>query len=537
MEIKSKKSLGAYYTDPLAVDFLVHWAMRGDTSSVMDPSCGDGRFLQAAQDAEARRLIGIDLDSAAVERCRAALQGAGEALLLEADFFSIDPSGFGGLDAIVGNPPFVRYQRFSEASRRLALESALRFGVRLTRLTSTWAPFLLHAAQFLRPGGKLAMVVPAEISQTQYGLPTLRALVGRFASVTLISFEQNIFQDAQADTYLLLAEGYGGRADGVQLLPLRRLDDLAEMSPEENRGLALPIEDGFRFVEAFLSPAERRAWARAKAADQIFALGDLGTITNGYVTGANEFFHRIRSEAVAEGVPSEWLLPVARNGRSFPGLRLALADLEQQEAGGRAHHLVVPDEGLFSNAEALERFASEGETLGTHQRFKCRTRTPWWRVPGLVRADILLTYMAGSWPRAALNCAGALYSNTLHGLRTHPGVDAAVVALMFHSSLTLLSVEVEGRSYGGGILKLEPSEMSRVRVAAPSLEPGQRQALIDMADRGLRRQGYEEIVEEIDRTVMQGVLGLSKYTMSLLRSGRERLLERRRGRARGRGGE
>jgi len=178
---------------------------------------------------------------------------------------------------------------------------------------------------------------------------------------------------------------------------------------------------------------------------------------------------------------------------------------------------------------------SKGEELGTPQRFKCRNRTPWWRVPGLARADILLTYMAGSWPRAALNTAGALYSNTLHGLRTHPGVDAAVVALMFHSSLTLLSVEVEGRSYGGGILKLEPSEMARVRVAAPSLDSGLRQVLIDLADRELRRQGYEEVVREIDRTVLQGILGLSKYTVSLLRSGRERLLERRRGRARGRG--
>jgi adenine-specific DNA methylase len=390
------------------VDFLVGWAMRDGASSIMDPSCGDGSFLQAAQDGGAARLIGIDLDPTAVEGCRSTLQGADAALLLQADFFAIDPGRFGGLDAIVGNPPFVRYQRFSETSRRPALESALRFGVRLTRLTSTWAPFLLHAAQFLRTGGRLVMVVPAEISQTQYGLPTLRALVGRFASVTLVSFEQNIFKDAQADTYLLLAEGYGGRADGVQLLPLRGLDDLADMSPDENRGLALPIEEDFRFVEAFLSPAERRAWRRAKAAEQVFALGDLGTITNGYVTGDNEFFHRTRSEAVAGGIPSEWLLPVARNARSFPGLRLALDDLEAQEAGGKAHHLVVPEDGLFSDGQALERFVSEGEGLGTPQRFKCRTRTPWWRVPGLVQADILLTYMAGTWPRAALNTAGAL---------------------------------------------------------------------------------------------------------------------------------
>jgi hypothetical protein len=91
---------------------------------------------------------------------------------------------------------------------------------------------------------------------------------------------------------------------------------------------------------------------------------------------------------------------------------------------------------------------------------------------------------------------------------------------MFHSSLSLLSVEVEGRSYGGGILKLEPSEMARVRVAVPPLESGLRQALIDLADRELRQQGYDEVIREIDRTVLRGILDLSRYTVSLLCSAR-----------------
>ena len=109
-------------------------------------------------------------------------------VLMERDFFSVTPDVLGPFDLIVGNPPFIRYQSFRGENRRRALEAALRVGVRLTGLTSSWAPFVLHAMQFVAPGGDLAMVVPAEILQTQYGLPTLRALTKHFRSVSLLPF-------------------------------------------------------------------------------------------------------------------------------------------------------------------------------------------------------------------------------------------------------------------------------------------------------------------------------------------------------------
>ena len=42
----SRKDLGSYYTPPEVVRGLVSWATRGQPGGpVLDPSCGDGRFL------------------------------------------------------------------------------------------------------------------------------------------------------------------------------------------------------------------------------------------------------------------------------------------------------------------------------------------------------------------------------------------------------------------------------------------------------------------------------------------------------------
>jgi adenine-specific DNA-methyltransferase len=133
----------------------------------MDPSCGDGRFLARAVELGASRLVGCDLDPEAIARSRRSLEReTGDLSLFHSDFFSLDPAVCGTVDLVVGNPPFVRFQHFSGESRSRALQSALRVGARLTRLTALWAPFLLHALQFLRPGGAMGMVVPAELART-----------------------------------------------------------------------------------------------------------------------------------------------------------------------------------------------------------------------------------------------------------------------------------------------------------------------------------------------------------------------------------
>ena len=187
-----KKGLGSYYTHLRVVEFLVEWGMRTAPGSVMDPSCGDGRFLEAAARRGASALIGCDLDQEALAAAAHTVRSTDvPATLLDSDFFLVDPERLGPVDLVVGNPPFIRYQQFSGESRSRALASALRVGARLTKLSASWAPFLLHSLRFLRPHGAMAMVVPAELAQTSYGITTLRALCANFARIRLITFRNN----------------------------------------------------------------------------------------------------------------------------------------------------------------------------------------------------------------------------------------------------------------------------------------------------------------------------------------------------------
>jgi hypothetical protein len=92
-------------------------------------------------------------------------------------------------------------------------------------------------------------------------------------------------------------------------------------------------------------------------------------------------------------------------------------------------------------------------------------------------------------------------------------------------------MELEGRSYGGGVLKLEPSEMQRVRVIMPTLPESDFACVFADAD-GLLRQGKTgEAVELADRVLLPEQLGLSRPALSAVVSARKMLFDRRLDRA------
>jgi adenine-specific DNA-methyltransferase len=529
--LTQRKALGSYYTDPLVVDFLVGWGMRLSAGIVMDPACGDGRFLAQAADLGAAGLIGCDLDPQGISRTGEALAGCGvEHSIFHSDFFSLAPADYQPVDLIVGNPPFVRFQHFSGDSRSRALQSALRTGARLSRLTASWAPFLLHALQFLRPGGAMAMVVPAELAQTSYGVTTLQALCGKFARISLLSFCRNWFADAQQETFLLLAEGTGGSCSSAELIPLNTIHDLRDcVLTEETCGIAISPDPNMTLGLAYLSPESRALWQETVNRPEAVSLHQLGDIGNGYVSGANDFFHRARVDAIASGLPEDWLIPTARSIRSLEGLEYRSQDVAENEGAGVAHHLILPrsNELFASDEPSLRRFCAEGERQGISERYKCRSRNPWWHVPGLIVPDVFLPYMIGSMPRSAVNRAHAIYPNSLHGIRLRPGNSAERLAFGLLSTFSLLSMEFEGRSYGGGVLKLEPSEMQRVRVIMSILSEMEFSQVFADADHLLRAHRVSEAIALADRVLLADQLGLNESARDQLAKARKTLLDRR----------
>jgi adenine-specific DNA methylase len=97
---------------------------------------------------------------------------------------------------------------------------------------------------------------------------------------------------------------------------------------------------------------------------------------------------------------------------------------------------------------------------------------------------------------------------------------------MCYTSLTAASAEIEGRSYGGGILNIEPSEMQRLLVPS-ELRPGLPVKEIDLM---IRQRDLCRVLNVNDRLVLHDGLGLSTKDIDSLRNIWNTMRERRQSR-------
>ena len=308
----AQKKLGAFYTPPQVARALVRWVVRKPSDRLLDPSCGDGRFLAAH-----RNSVGVDCDVAGVVAAANHRRGS---IVHAAEFFSWAKQCKERFDCAAGNPPFIRYQHFSGIERADALGLCAELGAKFSGLASSWAPFLVASAGLLRPDGRMAFLVPAEIGHAPYARPLVSFLANNFAKVLFVAVREKLFPELSEDVWILYAEGFGKTTDHIHFAQTEAFD--AASAPPENAE-SITLDDWkswhYRLRPYLLPPRMRELYRRVSRSKESVLFGKIAKIGIGYVTGANDFFHLRPSVAQLFGIPDRCLVPSVRNARWLRG--------------------------------------------------------------------------------------------------------------------------------------------------------------------------------------------------------------------------
>lgn len=541
-----RKDRGAFFTPPEIADYLAEWAVGNDPEAkVLDPTCGEAVFLLSAgrllrslgapRESLAGQLHGVDLHQDSLTWAAEELRDAGlSARLTQADFFEVSTpdqltSTMPPMDAVIGNPPFIRYQQHTGDSRTRSLQAALRQEVRLSGLASSWAALLVHACGFLKPNGRLAMVLPAELLTVGYAEPIRAWLRQRFEQVHLVLFERLQFADAMEKVVLVLAAGEGG-CDAFSLYSLGDSSELAAIRPMTN--LSVTPEGAGKWTDLLLSNRQRRLF-KSLSSERFVSLSTYGKPELGTVTGANNFFTltdatRLRYR-LSEGQHVRKVCPPKT--KHLRGLTFSEDRWSELRDLGERVWLLCPSP--HDESPELAAYLQVGLDQSVASAYKCRTRSPWWRPPAATPPDFFFTYMSHHNPRLVANTAGVTYLNSMHGVRLHAETPSAVGAglpLGMLNSLTLLGAEVHGRSYGGGILKMEPREAAQLPMPGPSDVMAVATALHDERDdleKMVEAGDTASVIERVDRVLLQDIMKLSKGEIDQIQAAVVRLRMRR----------
>jgi hypothetical protein len=501
--ILQRRKIGAYYTPRHLADILCTWTIRSPSDTVLEPSFGGCDFIAAAKarldqlgnNTPWKSIVGADVDPFAFSVLKelGASEIASQNFKL-ADFLSLKPLDFPvqRVDALVCNPPYVRHHAVSAAQQLIIRELRDRELPSLSLQANLWAFFVLHGCSFLKEGGRAAWVLPHSFLHATYAAAIRKHLLSHFRSLTATTIRERLFRGEGADegTVVILADGWSTLGANAQFQSYS-VDSTSKMQR------LLANQEGLN------SPRDQMARVWPWLGMQ--ALGDICEFRIGIVTGDSGFFLFDSQKAARHDISGNSLRLIVSKARLVSGLAVNRSDVEEAfKAGERA---AILDTTVGVTPAVAEYLCSKmTDEIASNATFAKR---PIWHQPfGGQPPDAFFTGMSHLAPRLVLNSDGLDCTNTLYRVRFLDAVPVEtrrLVALCLISTPGQLSAELEGRPYGAGLLKHEPSDARRIKVFT-TLLPQYGNSLLDAfgkVDKALKRGNRDAAVEQADQFLIR----------------------------------
>ena len=513
----SARALGAYYTPSVAASFMARWTVRNRGDRILEPSMGDGAFLHAVNAEAERREVsvetwGVELAVDTFQRAIAAGAIDPEHAIRD-DFLAVDPFE---VDAVIGNPPYVRLRHLpADESDRARTVASRVLGSSMDPSGSVWMPFVLHASRFLCRGGRLALVLPYDFTYVRYARPLWEHLGRQFASIRLVRVHERMFPDINQEVVLLLAAGKGGSTSHVAFEAYGSLAHLERGVVDAGGSLSIDdIADGERSFLHALLPAATQDLLRV-AAPKLKSAREFVTFNIGYVCGDKDFFHPPASRVRAYDLPSSSLIESATSSRQLSGTGLWTSEVPVD----RRTTLFLPSKDTVSHTVGERRYIERGHRDAVDQRYKCRVRKPWYVTPGVKVPDVIVPVFTER-PTILINDGQFVASNSLLCGYLRRG-SADELAARWYTSLTLLQLELEVHSLGGGVLVLVPHEAGNIKLPSGRVRGRAHLAGVDAC---VRRGDHRAAFELGDDALLTRLLEIGQDEVGAIRAGVEQLV-------------
>ncbi|MEN2937797.1 Modification methylase Eco57IB [Mannheimia haemolytica] len=418
-EQTEQKLRGGYYTPQYLADYITKWVLGINPSSILEPSCGDGRFIQALfnnNSEKEKNITCFELIDSEADKSKYLLKSLGfnnfsvyssDFLRWSVDNFKADQIEFEG---IIGNPPFIRYQYLNEEFQESAKNVFDLLNFKFTKHTNSWVSFLISSLSFLKEGGRLGMIIPSEILNVIHA-QSLRDFISQGLHKVLIINPKNIwFENTLQGALIILIEKVDNESKkGISILNVED-DDFINIDPNKLfvKSKYIDFKDlPDKWVGANLTEEELSLINKVKNHRSVYKFSDIATVEVGIVTGANDFF-LVNDHIVSKYKLDRFVYPMFGKSQHCKGI---IYDNEQhfenKEKNLPTNFIYLEDNE--SNLPLLvQTYIKEGEDAEYHKRYKCKIRKPWYKVPSVYSTNIGMLKRSHEAPKLILNKLGLI---------------------------------------------------------------------------------------------------------------------------------
>jgi len=525
-EASKEKLRGGFYTPEPIASFILKWAFNGnDEFDILEPSCGDGVFLEEIQKGnyDYNSVTAIEFDN--IEVIKSKKIGLNKSKIINSDFHDFCINTNQKFDLIIGNPPYIRYQYFDREQQKFASEIFGKAKLKYSKLTNAWVSFVVGSSLLLKEQGKIGFVLPAEILQVSYAQP-LREFLGQFYNkINIVSFEKLVFPDIQQEVVLLLCEKNKTNTHLIEHLELRDAGELQKLDVLKLKSPKKKIDfKSNKWTFYFLDQKEIDFLEQLQSDKIIPKLGDYAKVEVGITTGSNPFF-TVPLSTVQFFNLEEYAKPLVGRSVQVPSAIFTEKDWRKnRDSEARTHLLSFPKMKDLNDSIGARDYIAWGEEIEINKGYKCRIREEWQIVPSQRISDALFIRRNNKYPKLIINEAKAFTTDTMHRVTVKENAEIKALTASYYNSLSFAFSEICGRSHGGGVLELMPNEVEKILL--PYNENNSE--LLPIINKMIRdKKNISELLKITNEQILKENLGFTDSEIELADSIWEKLSKRR----------
>lgn len=532
-----QKLRGAYYTPLQLSNAMVNLCASENIHTVLEPSCGDGVFLDSLRQLNLIEQIGtidaVENEPDEAEKVQRNYRTYQNVHVLNEDFFEfyfrmVDAQT--QYDLILGNPPYIRYQYLTETQRELQSNILTSHGMKANKLINAWVAFLVACVQLLSENGRIAFVIPAEILQVAYAEDLRFFLSEHLAKITMITFEQLVFPDIEQEVVVFIGEK-GSVEKGIRIIEMSDLSGFDKLDLQQN-GFQKMQHVKEKWTRYFTTEKEMQLIQTIRTDKRFARFADYGIINVGITTGNNGYFS-ISEEVCDEYDLESVTLPLIGRSSHAHGIFFTDEDWKKNKASGKSARLVnFPDIPIEDYPEQHKAYIALGEANGENDGYKCSIRDRWYIVPSVWVPDAFFLRRNNFYPKFVLNLCNAVSTDTMHRMKFNSDVKPENILLAYYNSISFAFTEICGRSYGGGVLEILPGEMGNIMLPKlDAIDEKTCRSLLKRIDAVVREgDDIEKALDIVDKEILVDALGIEAKWCEKCRAIWKKMQRRRLGR-------
>ncbi|MDJ0511276.1 MAG: N-6 DNA methylase [Crocosphaera sp.] len=456
--VSYRKDYGQFFTPSLIAHIMAKWVTQNQPKTILDPAFGLGVFYEEIGKLNLSyqwNMTGYEIDSNILGYLKY-ISKNNNLNLVNKDYLQSEIIYY---DAIICNPPYLRFQKFINRHNILP-KIEQQIGHKLAGYSNISSVFLIKALQQLNINGRLAFILPFEFFNTGYGKTIKRRLIENHLLKQIIIFtnEKDIFTDATTTICILLCQNNNLKQD-IKITninsneKIKTISNISEYYHHRLEECKLPYDQKW-------TPIIFSLISQQKIPEGFCKLSNYGAFKRGVATGANNFFALNKSKIKQLKISDKNVCKCITKSQLIQKLVFTDDDfLFLSDQDKSTYCLDVKD----FHEKAVKNYLKLGEKEGYHQRYLTKNRNPWYQLERREPAPILFGVFNRGRLKVIRNFTTAINFTCYHGFYPNVFANNNMLDKLFIYLISDIGqniIKMNKRSYGNKLDKFEPGDLN-----------------------------------------------------------------------------